>query len=113
MIKIESIDDESGSELLDQHFEEASKSDLISNENESSMGIQHGNNEMDGHKVQIKSEPNGEVKDEPIDEAIPMRRFMASEVDSNDRSKANDSDAKLKSRSTKKGAGKSFKSIKT
>lgn len=62
----------------------ASTSNL--NGKESGINIQIGH----GNEICIKEESNVEVKPEPVNEEVPITRFMASEVDSNDQSKAND-----------------------
>lgn len=95
--------------------EEASTSKMNSNRNV--IEPNHRANDGNGDEIRIKAETNFEVKQEPIDEAVPMRRFMASEVDSVEQFNSNDncmgpniSESRDKSRLSKKRAGKSCES---
>lgn len=55
--------------------------------------INHGRDEESADEIIIRDESYGEVKEEPIQEEVLMRRFMAREIDSDDGSNANRSTA--------------------
>lgn len=70
--------------------EVASVNAINNNENGLNMQMDHGLMEGNGDEIRIKEESNIEVKQEPIEEELPrLRSFMASEIDSKERSNAN------------------------
>lgn len=83
----------------------------------SALSLNHGIFEV-SDRIRIKEEPidyEHEVKQEPHADEVPMRRFMASEVDSNDQYNANDANSNharslLASASSKKRAQTSAES---
>lgn len=71
----------------------------------------NGKNGRNGDEIQIEEEPSFEVKEEPTEEEVPTRRFMARAVDLDDGSDGNRSVAKSLSKlqSRKKPMGKTDK----